>query len=101
MPGKENNSETSEKPVETTNDNFETNVDTQHIVISMENAKVEEKEEDEKIENVEKTPSHASFEIIPEQNNKQEDDDTTSASDQNSNENQESQKNDEIEADEK
>ena len=33
--------------------------------------------------------------------NKQEDDDTISASVQNSNENQESQKNDEIEADEK
>jgi len=84
MPGIKNSSsssETSEKPVETTNDNF----DTQQIVIPIENAKVEEEQEEEIDE---KTPSHASFEIISEQNNKQEDD---TASEQNSNaeENQE------------
>jgi len=88
-------SESSEKPVETTNDNF----DTQHIVIPVENDKVEEVQEQEEID--EKTPSHASFEIIPEQNNKQEDD---TASEQNSNveENQElNNKEDNEEANEK
>jgi len=80
MPGNKkssSSSETSEKPVETTNDNF----DTQNIVIPIENDKVEE-EQQEQEEIDEKTPSHASFEIIPEQNNKQEDD---TASEQNSN----------------
>lgn len=85
MPGNKNkkssssSSETSEKPVETTNDNF----DTQNVVIPIEDAKVEQE-----------TPSHASFEIIPEQNNNKQEDDT--ASEQNNVEENQAQNNEEV-----
>jgi hypothetical protein len=77
MPG--NKKSESVAPPQETNDNFEKAdfeaLNTQHIVIPIEVAEVEEVEseieqhsEDEKVEH---TPEDASYEVIPEQNNKQ------------------------------
>jgi len=85
MPGNKTKSESVAPPQET-NDNFEkTNfeaLNTQHIVIPIEVAKVEEIESTAEVEQneveqnsenekVEQTPEDASYEVIPEQNNKQ------------------------------
>jgi len=96
MPNSKEKSESQATPEET-NDNFQ---NTQHIVVPIETApvqNVDSENENEVVEKaeVEQTPVEASFEIIPEQNNKQSDD-ASEHDEENSQQNLEASENDEL-----